>query len=110
EDQGSFVVAGAQGELDYDGAPTNEQYLGSGGIPIDTCCGRSLCACNYRDINLLLSNQITDSSRLMIYRNIEQRAAKAVPFLRFDSDPYLAIVGGQPVWILQASPTTNKYP
>jgi uncharacterized protein len=110
EDQGSFVVAGAQGELDYDGAQNNEQYLGSGGIPIDNIFRRALFAWNFRDINLLLSNQITDSSRLMIYRNIEQRAAKAVPFLRFDSDPYLAIVGGQPVWILDAYTTTNEYP
>jgi len=110
EDQGSFVVAGAQGELDYDGAPQNEQYLGSGGIPIDNIFRRALFAWNFRDVNLLLSNQITDSSRLMIYRNIEQRAAKAVPFLRFDSDPYLAIVGGQPVWILDAYTTTNEYP
>jgi uncharacterized membrane protein (UPF0182 family) len=110
EDQGSFVVAGAQGELDYDGAPQSVPYQGSGGIPIDNILRRLLFAWNFRDINLLLSNQITDSSRLMIYRNIEQRAAKAVPFLRFDSDPYLAIVDGQPQWILDAYTTTNEYP
>jgi uncharacterized membrane protein (UPF0182 family) len=46
----------------------------------------------------------------MIYRNIEQRAAKAVPFLRFDSDPYFAIVNSEPVWILDAYTTTSEYP
>src|SRR4051795_8774055 len=110
EDQGSFVVAGAQGELDYDGGPQNVPYVGGGGIPVDNIFRRLLFAWNFRDINLLLSNQITDSSRLMIYRNIEQRAAKAVPFLRFDSDPYLAIVDGRADWILDAYTTTNEYP
>ena len=71
-------------------------YSGQGGIPVDNLFRRALFAWNFRDINLLLSNQITDTSRLMIYRNIEQRAAKAVPFLTFDSDPYLAIIDGQP--------------
>jgi hypothetical protein len=110
EDQGSFVVAGAQGELDYEGVTTSQQYQGTGGIPIDNIFRRALFAWNFRDINLLLSNQITDSSRLMIYRNIEQRAAKAVPFLRFDSDPYFAIVNNEPVWILDAYTTTSEYP
>jgi uncharacterized membrane protein (UPF0182 family) len=110
EDQGSFVVAGAQGELDFEGAGENQLYQGTGGILIDNIFRRALFAWNFRDINLLLSSQITDSSRLMIYRNIEQRAAKAVPFLRFDSDPYLAIVGGEPTWILDAYTTTNEYP
>src|SRR6476659_5338455 len=108
-DQGNFVIAGANGELDYEGAPAN-LYNGQGGIPVDNLLRRALFAWNFRDINLLLSNQITDTSRLMIYRNIEQRAAKAVPFLRFDSDPYLAIVDGQPDWILDAYTTTDGYP
>jgi uncharacterized protein len=109
-DQGNFVVAGANGELDYDGAPPSPPYSGQGGIPVDNLLRRALFAWNFRDINLLLSNQITDSSRLMIYRNIEQRAAKAVPFLTFDSDPYLAIVDGRPVWILDAYTTSDGYP
>ena len=109
-DQGNFVVAGANGELDYDGAPPIAPYSGQGGIPVDNLLRRALFAWNFRDINLLLSNQITDSSRLMIYRDIEQRAAKAVPFLTFDSDPYLSIVGGRPVWILDAYTTSDGYP
>src|SRR3954454_8823878 len=109
EDPGGFVVAGAQMKLDYD-AGQSVPYQGTGGIPVDNIFRRMLFALNFRDINLVLSNQITDSSRLMIYRNIEQRAAKAVPFLRFDSDPYLAIVAGQPVWILDAYTTTDQYP
>jgi uncharacterized membrane protein (UPF0182 family) len=108
--QGNFVVANANGELDYEGAVENLPYAGQGGIPIENIFRRALFAWNFRDINLLLSGQITDQSRLMLYRDIQERAAKAVPFLTFDSDPYLAIVDGRPVWILDAYTTTNGYP
>jgi uncharacterized protein len=103
-------VANANGELDYEGAVESAPYTGQGGIPIENIFRRALFAWDFRDINLLLSNQITDQSRLMIYRDIEERASKAVPFLSFDADPYFAIVDGQPVWILDAYTGSNGYP
>jgi uncharacterized protein len=108
--QGDFVVANANGELDYEGATENAPYSGQGGIPIENIFRRALFAWNFRDVNLLLSGQITGQSRLMIYRDIEERAAKAVPFLSFDADPYFAIVDGRPVWILDAYTGSNGYP
>jgi hypothetical protein len=46
----------------------------------------------------------------MIYRDIRQRVPKAAPFLRFDADPYSAIVDGKLVWIWDAYTTTDQYP
>jgi hypothetical protein len=109
-DQVDFIVAGASGELDYEGSPENLPYGGSGGIPLSGFWRQLVFAWNFRDINLLLSRQITDNSRLMIYRDIRERAAKPVPFLAFDADPYLAVVDGQPVWILDAYTGSNGYP
>jgi uncharacterized protein len=108
--QAPFVIAGTSGELDFQGAPSQQPYQGSGGIPMGNIFRRALFAWNFHDINVLLSNQVTPDSRLMIYRNIRERAAKAVPFLQFDSDPYLAIVEGSPMWILDAYTTTDGYP
>jgi uncharacterized membrane protein (UPF0182 family) len=108
--QGDFVVANANGELDLEGAAEQVPYGGQGGIPVENIFRRALFAWNFRDINLLLSGQITDQSRLMIFRDIKERASKAVPFLAFDSDPYFAIVDGQPVWILDAYTTSDGYP
>jgi uncharacterized membrane protein (UPF0182 family) len=108
-EQVPFVVAGTSDELDYEGAPA-QPYQGTGGIPIGGFFRRALFAWNFHDINLLLSSQITPQSRLMIYRDVTQRAAKAVPFLQFDKDPYFAIVDGQPTWILDAYATTSGYP
>ena len=111
QSQEPFVVGGTSGELDFDGAPPGSApYSGQGGIPMGNIFRRALFAWNFHDINLLLSNQVTPQSRLMIYRAIEERAAKAVPFLTFDYDPYLAVVDGRPEWILDAYTTTDEYP
>jgi uncharacterized membrane protein (UPF0182 family) len=105
-----FVVANANGELDFEGSAENQPYAGSGGIPVSSFFRRALFAWNFRDINLYLSNQITNESRLMIYRNVKERVAKAAPFLAWDSDPYLAVVDGLPQWILDAYTGSDGYP
>ena len=110
DDQIDFVVANANGEIDCECAIESLPYGGQGGIEVDNVFRRLLFAWNFRDINLLLSGQITDQSRLMIYRDIERRASKAVPFLTFDADPYLTIVDGRPQWVLDAYTTSNGYP
>ena len=99
-------------ELDYEGAPPTDEYVyeGTGGIPMGNVLQRALFAWRFRDVNLLISGQITAESRIMLYRDIQARATKAVPFLTFDSDPYLAIVEGKPVWIWDAYTSTDQYP
>ena len=109
------VVDSGMKELDYQGTQTNEQpftssYEGAGGIPIGGFFERALFAWRYRDINLLISNLVTDNSRIMIYRDIKERVPKAAPFLEFDGDPYAAIVDGKLVWIWDAYTTTGQYP
>ena len=46
----------------------------------------------------------------MIYRSIYERVPKAAPFLKFDGDPYCAVVDGRLVWIWDAYTTTDQYP
>lgn len=116
EDVSFVVVDTAADELDYQGTPQDDQeqitqnYQGSGGIPIGGLFQRALFAWRYRDVNLLISSLIEGDSRIMIYRDIHERVAKAAPFLQFDADPYAAIVDGRLVWIWDAYTTTNEYP
>jgi uncharacterized protein len=106
-----FVVVGTKTqEVDYEGATSPQNYQGSGGIPMGNVLQRALFAWHFRDINLLISGQITSQSRIMIYRDIAARATKAVPFLRFDGDPYMAITNTGIDWIWDAYTTTNQYP
>jgi uncharacterized membrane protein (UPF0182 family) len=113
----AFVVVdtGAQ-ELDYQGTATDDQeqvdftYDGDGGVPVGGLFQRALFAWRYRDVNLLISDLIQGDSRIMIYRDITERVPKAAPFLRFDGDPYAAIVDGRLVWIWDAYTLTDQYP
>ena len=106
-----FVVVGTKtAELDYEGSTAPYAYNGTGGIPMGNPLQRALFAWRFRDVNLLISGQITSTSRIMIYRDIAQRVPKPVPFLTFDQDPYFAVSAGRPVWIWDAYTTTNQYP
>ncbi|MDP9297183.1 MAG: UPF0182 family protein [Actinomycetota bacterium] len=106
-----FVITGTKTqELDYEGAPSPQNYTGSGGIPMGNLLQRALFAWRFRDINLLISGQITSQSRIMIYRDIYSRVPKPVPFLSFDYDPYLAITSTGMQWIWNAYTTSNQYP
>lgn len=110
------VVRTGTDELDYQGTPQNDQeqvtyrYAGRGGIPIGGFLERALFAWRFRDVNLLISGLIQDDSRILIYRSIYERVPRAAPFLRFDGDPYAAIVDGRLVWIWDAYTTTDRYP
>jgi uncharacterized membrane protein (UPF0182 family) len=109
----AFVVVGTKtAELDYEGAPADHEYAydGTGGIPMGNLLQRALFAWRFRDVNLLISGQITAESRIMINRTIQERIAKPAPFLTFDGDPYLAVVEGRLVWIQDAYTTTIEYP
>lgn len=113
EDVPFVVVNTGTPELDYEGAVTGKQpftYDGLGGIEIGNFFQRALFAWRYRDVNLLISGLIESDSRIMIHRNIRERVPKAAPFLKYDDDPYSAIVDGRMVWIWDAYTTTTAYP
>ena len=63
------------------------------------------------DLNLLISSQITDNSRIMFVRDPVAMAEKAAPFLSFDHDPYAVInKSGGIDWIINGYTTTANYP
>jgi uncharacterized membrane protein (UPF0182 family) len=97
-------------ELDYDGAPSPQDYQGQGGIAIGNIFQRALFAWRFHDVNLLISSQIHADSKILIRRDIASRVQTPAPFLLFDRDPYLAIVDGRPTWIWDAYTTTDQYP
>ncbi len=115
-DAAFVVVDTGTDELDYQGTATDDQaqatfsYDGDGGIPVGGLFQRALFAWRFRDVNLLISDLIQGDSRIMIYRDITARVPKAAPFLRFDADPYSAVVEGRLVWIWDAYTTTDQYP
>jgi uncharacterized protein len=109
-----FVVVHSQTEeLDFPQGQTGfarSRYAGSGGISLKGFVRRLAFAWRFRDINLILSSQITPESRIMFRRGIADRVRRVAPFLQLDADPYLTISDGRLVWVLDAYTTTSMYP
>ncbi|HET8761661.1 MAG TPA: UPF0182 family protein [Nitrospiria bacterium] len=100
-------------EFDYPSGDTNQYttYHGTGGIPMSSWVRKAAFSAYFGSMKILLSNDISSDSRVMINRAIHDRAAKLIPFIRYDQDPYLVITGdGRLVWILDGYTTTDRIP
>ena len=99
-------------ELDYPKGDKNvyTSYAGSGGIPLDAFWKKVLFAWDLGDINIILSDYLTDDSRLQIRRRVQQRITTLAPFLAVDSDPYLVLSEGKLFWIQDAYTASDRFP
>ncbi len=107
-----FVKTKAK-EFDYPSGDTNEYatYTGEGGIPVKTFLHKAAFAASFGTPKILLSNDLTSESRIMINRNIQERVSKLAPFLEYDQDPYIVITSeGRLVWIVDGYTTTTQLP
>src|SRR5262249_12640619 len=113
EETDSYVIVKASTpEFDYPKGKDNiyATYNGSGGIPVGGIMRRILFASYFNDVNLLLSGYITDDSRILIRRKIQERVRTIAPFLRLDHDPYLVISDGRLFWMQDAYTTSDYFP
>lgn len=86
-------------------------YGGSGGVPVQSLVRKLLFSMRFGSLNVLVSPEITGQSRALYHRSVRERTRRALPFLRWDSDPYLVIAAdGTLKWIVDAYTTTNRYP
>ena len=70
-------------EFDYPAGNQNvyTTYEGQGGIPLGSVWHKALFAARLGDLKLLLSNDLTPGSRVLIYRNIRERVQRIAPVL-----------------------------
>ena len=110
---GYAIVHTGQKELDFQsatGSTETSSYTGTGGVALNSFIRRSAFALRFGDFNLLISNQVTSTSKVLYIRNIRDRVRKVAPFLRYDSDPYPVVLNGRILWVQDAYTTTNRYP
>jgi uncharacterized membrane protein (UPF0182 family) len=106
-----FVNTSIQ-EFDYPRGEDNVYtfYQGTGGVPLNSYPKRLAFALRLADANVLLSQYIDNQSRLMFNRRIQDRVRQVAPFLRYDEDPYLALMDGKLYWIQDAYTVSDRYP
>lgn len=96
-------------EIDYDGTDTTT-YGGKGGIRLGFM-NRLLFSLKYADLNMIISGNVSSDSKMLLNREVINRAQMAVPFLTVDKDPYIIPTSdGKLKWVLDAYTTSDDYP
>ena len=79
--------------------------------PLDSTLNRLLFALRFRDLDLLISDQVTADSQLLFHRTMADRMPRIAPFLRYDKDPYLVVdERGHLVYVQDAYTISDKFP
>ncbi|MBQ2897802.1 MAG: UPF0182 family protein [Clostridia bacterium] len=111
-DNDEVIVNTKTREIDYsEGEIDNEfDYDGDAGIKL-TPLNRALFALKTGDFRMIIANQITSESRLLINTNVLDRVEKVAPFLSLNPDPQLIIDDdGSMKWVIDGFTKTDKYP
>ena len=78
--------------------------------PSPSAAWRGLFSWYYSDPNIMLSSYITNESRILLHRNIQDRVRTIAPVLRLDHDPYIVVSGGRLFWMQDAYTTSDWFP
>ncbi|MEJ2740180.1 MAG: UPF0182 family protein, partial [Dehalococcoidia bacterium] len=99
-------------EFDYPMGDENVygHYEGTGGVNVGTFMRRFIYAWQFSDFNILISDELNTQSRVLYYRNIQERVKNIAPFLILDKDPYIVIMDEGLYWVQDAYTVTDSYP
>ena len=106
----NIIVNSEKNEFDYPISSTEFEknaYDGKGGIQAKFT-EKIMLALGQKDIKLAF---VDKNSKILINRNIRERASKIIPYLLYDEEPYLTINNnGELIWVLDAYTISNQYP
>ena len=109
------IVTNTKNKVEFD-YPTNTAenatfvYNGKAGLNLNLF-DRLILAIKEKDMQLALSTNVNNDSKILINRNIIQRAEKIMPNLIYDENPYMVIDdNGNQIWVIDAYTVSSKYP
>ena len=106
----NIIVNSEKNEFDYPISSTEFEknaYSGKGGIQAKFT-EKIMLALRQKDVKLAF---VDKNSKILINRNIRERASKIIPYLLYDEEPYLTINNnGELIWVLDAYTISNQYP
>ncbi len=109
-----YVVAKTKvQEFSYPTATENvySKYDGKGGVVLSSLLRRSVFAVKFNTAKIFLSSDITPESRILFYRNINERISKIAPFIIFDLDPYMVVSDdGKLFWMIDCYTVSSNLP
>ena len=111
--KGYAIVGAARDEVDFqdnDDRTEVTRYDGADGVNINSLPRKLAFALRFAEPNLVVSGELGSDSRILYKRDVLDRAKTLAPFLKFDRDPYPAIIDGKVTWILDAHTSTDMFP
>jgi uncharacterized membrane protein (UPF0182 family) len=103
-----------QQEFNYPQGQNNNltSYDGNGGVVLGGFLRRIIIALDRGDLaKLPFSDDVNQNSRLLMRRNVRDRASALAPFLTYDPDPYIVLGdNGRLSWVMDAFTVSDSYP
>jgi hypothetical protein len=106
------VRTGVQEVSGIPGDTPPDPYSGEarGSIGLDNYLRKLMLAIYLGDRRIIFTDELRPESQVLLTRSVMERVGEVTPFLRLDGDPYLTIVDGRMIWVVDAYTATNRYP
>ena len=96
--------------IDENGNEQNYSYTGNAGLNLNFL-DRIILGIKEGDLKLAFSGNVDNNSKIIINRNILERAKIIMPYLTYDENPYLVVDdSGKQYWVIDAYTTSINYP
>ncbi|HZA00361.1 MAG TPA: UPF0182 family protein, partial [Acidimicrobiales bacterium] len=108
-----IVVNTDRDEIDFQDEAGDTQitdYDGEDGVEAGSLLRQAAFALRFGDLDPLISDFMTDDSRVIYVRDVVDRVTKLAPFLHADADPYPVVIDGGVQWVVDLYTTTSRYP
>ena len=115
ENTNSNAIVNAKDIKEYDyptSTLTNKEnnYNGKGGIKL-SLLERIALSITKGSTELIFNNNIVENTKVLLNRQIIERAKKILPNIRYDKDPYLVTKDdGGLAWVIDGYTVTSRYP
>ncbi len=86
------------------------RYRADRGVPIYGFFRKLIYAVTFKDKTILFSKYYTPESRILYRRQILERVNHIFPYLEYDNDPYITVIGGKLYWIIDAYTISDRFP
>jgi uncharacterized membrane protein (UPF0182 family) len=98
-------------EFDYPKGNENAEtfYEGDAGIKLNGI-NKILFAIREKSLKLVISGNIKNDSKILLYRNIKERVRKIAPFIEYDKDPYVVVADKKLYWVIDGYTISSNYP
>lgn len=109
------IITNTNGKTEFD-YPINSMtsaeytYSGEAGIKVNFL-DRMILSIMKKDVNIAFARNLNENSKVLMNRNVIERAKTIMPYLIYDEEPYLVITNsGKQVWVLDAYTVSNEHP